>query len=88
MTPNIRKSSTPPSVLPIVTPRIFITVLDFLIFGVMQGSYTKWWLVIIVGLIWFVIYYLVFKTVILKFDLKTPGRTVEKNDNNESNAHT
>ena len=45
-------------------------VLDFLIFGVMQGSYTKWWLVIIVGLIWFVIYYLVFKTVILKFDLK------------------
>lgn len=61
-------------------------VLDFLIFGVMQGSYTKWWLVIIVGLIWFVIYYLVFKTVILKFDLKTPGRTVEKNDNNESIA--
>ncbi|MDR0921790.1 MAG: maltose/glucose-specific PTS transporter subunit IIBC [Lactobacillales bacterium] len=49
-------------------------VLDFIIFGVMQGSYTKWWLVLIVGAFWFAIYYFVFKTVILKFDLKTPGR--------------
>src|SRR5699024_529636 len=65
-------------------------VLDFLIFGVMQGSYTKWWLVIIVGIVWFVIYYFVFKTVILKFDLKTPGRTVDKNESNsetDNSAH-
>ncbi|MFC6465035.1 maltose/glucose-specific PTS transporter subunit IIBC [Marinilactibacillus sp. GCM10026970] len=49
-------------------------LLDFLIFGIMQGSYTRWWMVIVVGAIWFMIYYFVFKTVILKFNLKTPGR--------------
>nr|WP_263313483.1 maltose/glucose-specific PTS transporter subunit IIBC [Mammaliicoccus sp. Marseille-Q6498] len=54
--------------------------LDFIIFGVMQGSYTKWWLVIIVGIVWFVIYYFTFKTIILKFDLKTPGRNQNKSE--------
>lgn len=49
-------------------------LLDFFIFGVMQGSYTKWWLVLIVGAVWFTVYYFVFKTVILKRDLATPGR--------------
>ncbi|MBP2098511.1 maltose/glucose-specific PTS transporter subunit IIBC [Enterococcus rivorum] len=49
-------------------------ILDFLIFGVMQGSYTKWWLVPIVGIFWFIVYYFVFKTVILRKNLKTPGR--------------
>ncbi|MCO8294357.1 maltose/glucose-specific PTS transporter subunit IIBC [Tetragenococcus halophilus] len=49
-------------------------VLDFLIFGVMQGSQTRWWVVLIVGACWFAIYYFVFKTVILKRDLATPGR--------------
>lgn len=58
-------------------------VLDFLIFGVMQGSYTKWWLVPIVGAIWFAIYYFTFKFVILRKNLETPGRetiTVEENE--------
>lgn len=59
-------------------------VLDFLIFGVMQGSYTKWWLVILVGIVWFSIYYFIFKIVILKFDLKTPGRNVDKNKSNNT----
>lgn len=49
-------------------------ILDFVIFGLLQGNGTKWWWVLIVGAIWFVVYYLVFKTVISKFDLKTPGR--------------
>jgi PTS system maltose and glucose-specific IIC component len=49
-------------------------VLDFFIFGIMQGNYTKWWMVPIVGAFWFAAYYFVFKTVIVKFDLKTPGR--------------
>lgn len=52
-------------------------VLDFLIFGVMQGTYTNWWLVPIVGAFWFAIYYFTFKTVILKKDLATPGREKE-----------
>lgn len=49
-------------------------ILDFIIFGVMQGSYTKWWMVLLVGVVWFVVYYFVFKTVILRKNLKTPGR--------------
>ena len=49
-------------------------LIDFIVFGVLQGFRTKWYLVIPVGVIWFIIYYFVFKYVILKFDLKTPGR--------------
>ncbi|MEI5994250.1 maltose/glucose-specific PTS transporter subunit IIBC [Candidatus Enterococcus mansonii] len=52
-------------------------ILDFLIFGVLQGSYTKWPFVLIVGILWFAIYYVVFKFAIQKFNLKTPGREVE-----------
>lgn len=50
-------------------------ILDFIIFGILQGNQTKWYLVLVVGLIWFAIYYFVFKTVILKKDLPTPGRS-------------
>ncbi|MDR0297188.1 MAG: maltose/glucose-specific PTS transporter subunit IIBC [Streptococcaceae bacterium] len=49
-------------------------VLDFFVFGVMQGFYTRWYLVPIVGMIWFFAYYFVFKTAIIKFNIKTPGR--------------
>lgn len=55
-------------------------LLDFLIFGIMQGGYTRWWMVLIIGAIWFVLYYSVFKFVILKQDLPTPGRAVKKDD--------
>jgi PTS system maltose and glucose-specific IIC component len=49
-------------------------VLDFLIFGILQGTYTKWYLVLSVGIVWFAIYYTVFRYAITKFNLKTPGR--------------
>lgn len=49
-------------------------VLDFLIFGIMQGTETKWYLVLLVGAIWFAIYYFTFRYAIQKFDLETPGR--------------
>ncbi|CAM4071267.1 PTS maltose transporter subunit IICB [Bacillus manliponensis] len=55
-------------------------ILDFVIFGVMQGMDTKWYLVLVVGGIWFAIYYFVFRFAILKFDLKTPGREEHKPD--------
>lgn len=48
-------------------------LIDFLIFGVIPGR-TPWWNVIIVGLIMAVIYYVGFRFVIRKFNLKTPGR--------------
>ncbi|WP_124059201.1 maltose/glucose-specific PTS transporter subunit IIBC [Vaginisenegalia massiliensis] len=55
-------------------------ILDFLIFGLLQGNGTKWYLVIIVGLFWFAIYYFVFKTVIIKKNLPTPGRIIKYED--------
>ncbi|WP_399553635.1 maltose/glucose-specific PTS transporter subunit IIBC [uncultured Vagococcus sp.] len=53
-------------------------ILDFIIFGVLQGTDTKWYLVLIVGAIWFAIYYSVFTFAIKKFNINTPGR--EKQD--------
>lgn len=62
-------------------------ILDFIIFGVMQGNYTKWWYVLIVGSIWFVIYYFVFKTIILKKNLATPGRIKEEKNSFTANSN-
>lgn len=55
-------------------------IIDFLVFGVLQGTATKWYYVILVGIVWFVIYYTVFKYAILKFNLKTPGRESMQDD--------
>lgn len=49
-------------------------ILDLLIFGVMQGTSTKWYLLFPVGAVWFAVYFLVFRWYILKHDIKTPGR--------------
>ncbi len=56
-------------------------ILDFIIFGVLQGTDTKWYLVLAAGVIWFAIYYFVFRYAILKFNLKTPGREDTTNEN-------
>ncbi|MDR2007860.1 MAG: maltose/glucose-specific PTS transporter subunit IIBC [Alphaproteobacteria bacterium] len=50
-------------------------IIDFVIFGMLKGFSTKWYLVLPLGIIWFGIYFLVFRWAILKFDIKTPGRT-------------
>lgn len=52
-------------------------LIDFLVFGVLQGTATKWYLVSLVSMVWFVVYYSVFKFSIVKFNLKTPGREVD-----------
>ncbi len=52
-------------------------IIDFLVFGVLQGTGTKWYLVPLVSLLWFAVYYGLFKFTILKFDLKTPGRETD-----------
>ena len=49
-------------------------ILDFILFGVLQGTYTKWYIVLFVGAIWFAVYYSIFRYAITKFNLKTPGR--------------
>ena len=52
-------------------------ILDLLIFGVMQGMSTKWYLLFPVGIAWFAIYFFVFRWYILRHDIKTPGREVD-----------
>lgn len=54
--------------------------IDFAIFGIFQGTYTRWFLIIPVGIIYFILYYFVFKKVILKYNLKTPGRNHIEDD--------
>lgn len=51
-------------------------MIDLTIFGILQGTYTRWYLCVAVGLVYAVVYYFVFKYVIERFDVKTPGRTV------------
>ncbi len=49
--------------------------IDLVLFGVMQGNAkTHWIWVVVVGLVYFVLYYFIFRFMIMKFDFKTPGR--------------
>ncbi len=53
-------------------------ILDLFLFGVLQGNdKTNWMMVVLVGLVYFVVYYGVFRFVITKMNLKTPGREDE-----------
>ena len=50
-------------------------LIDLVLFGVMQGNdKTHWIWVVVVGAVYFVLYYLIFRFMISKFDYKTPGR--------------
>lgn len=49
-------------------------LINFIIYGVLQGSRTNWYLLPIIGVFCFTIYFLVFTFAIKKFDFKTPGR--------------
>jgi PTS system D-glucosamine-specific IIC component len=50
-------------------------LIDLFLFGILQGNQkTHWYWVVIVGLVYFVVYYLLFTLLIRKLDLKTPGR--------------
>ncbi|MBQ1786054.1 MAG: PTS transporter subunit EIIB, partial [Turicibacter sp.] len=56
-------------------------LIDFILFGLLPagaGVATNWYWVLIVGVIYFVVYYFVFSFLIKKLDLKTPGRDDEE----------
>ena len=54
-------------------------LIDLVLFGVMQGnSKTNWIWIIIVGIGYFIVYYLLFSYLIRRFDLKTPGRDLDE----------
>ncbi|MEK8146473.1 PTS transporter subunit EIIC [Streptomyces sp. M10(2022)] len=49
-------------------------VIDLLVFGVLQGTSTKWYLIPVIAAVWFAVYYFVFRFAITRFNLMTPGR--------------
>ena len=61
-------------------------LLDFFLFGILQGNEkTSWMLVIPVGIVYFFLYYFIFSFMIKKFDFKTPGR---EDDDTETKLYT
>lgn len=50
-------------------------LIDLTLFGILQGNAkTNWIYIVLVGIVYFVVYYFLFKFLINKFDYKTPGR--------------
>ena len=62
-------------------------LIDFMLFGVIPNR-TRWWLVIVVGLCFAVVYYFLFRFFIRKFNLKTPGREDDDIFDDIDNEHT
>ena len=60
--------------------------IDLTLFGILQGNAkTNWIWVVIIGLVYAVVYYVIFCFMITKFNLKTPGREA---DNEETKLYT
>ena len=58
-------------------------VIDFMLFGVLQGNAkTNWILVIPVGLLWAGIYYVTFRFLIRKFKVAVPGMALDAGESN------
>lgn len=50
-------------------------LIDMFLFGIMQGNRkTNWIWIVVVGIVYFIVYYFLFTLLIKKMDLKTPGR--------------
>ena len=59
--------------------------IDLFLFGILQGNEkTNWIWIVVIGIVYFIVYYLVFSFMIKKFDYKTPGR----DDNEEVKLYT
>ena len=60
--------------------------LDLFLFGILQGNEkTSWLRIIPVGIIYFILYYVIFTFMIKKFNFKTPGR---EDDDTETKLYT
>lgn len=57
--------------------------MDLMLFGVLRGTQTRWIINVLIGIAYAFIYYYVFKFVIIKKNLKTPGRDTEEAEETE-----
>ena len=54
-------------------------LIDLTLFGILQGNAKTHWInIVLVGLVYFAVYYFLFAYLIKKFDFKTPGRDDEE----------
>lgn len=61
-------------------------LIDLVLFGVLQGNEkTHWIWIVVVGIIYFLLYYFTFSIMIRKMNLKTPGR---EDDDEETKLYT
>lgn len=61
-------------------------IIDLLLFGVLQGNDKTGWVAIIpLGIVYFIVYFLLFRFMIKKFDYITPGR---EDDDGETKLYT
>ncbi|MBS4205939.1 glucose-specific PTS transporter subunit IIBC [Lederbergia citrea] len=57
--------------------------IDFFLFGILPGR-EPWWIAILLGLVFAVIYYFLFRFMISKFNLMTPGREKDEIEEEET----
>ncbi|MBP6125434.1 MAG: PTS transporter subunit EIIC [Leptotrichiaceae bacterium] len=67
-----------PAVFNVAIGNIQGGIIDWLVFGVLQGAQTKWYIFLFLGPIFFGLYYFSYKFIIEKFNILTLGR--QKND--------
>ena len=61
-------------------------IIDLTLFGILQGNdKTNWIWIVVIGLVYAIVYYLLFSTMIRKLNLKTPGREA---DDEETKLYT
>lgn len=61
-------------------------LIDMTLFGVLQGNAkTNWLMIVVVGIVYFIVYYFLFSFIIKKKNLKTPGR---EDENEETKLYT
>ncbi|MBK4716475.1 MULTISPECIES: maltose/glucose-specific PTS transporter subunit IIBC [Tenebrionibacter/Tenebrionicola group] len=53
-------------------------IIDFVVFGMLHGLATKWYMVPLAAALWFSAYYAIFRFAITRFNIKTPGRDSEQ----------
>lgn len=63
-----------PALLNVAIGNIQGGIIDFIVFGVLQGNQTKWYYYLVLGPVFFLIYYFVYSFVIKKFNVFTIGR--------------
>ncbi len=61
-------------------------IIDLTLFGILQGNdKTNWIWIVVIGLVYAIVYYFLFSTMIRKLNLKTPGREA---DDEETKLYT